>query len=137
MLTLGAPLCLLATPYGWSIVSYYARCSSAARSCSRCPSGSRSPLAVLLAVPFFITVAIAVWAFGRNSSRITLWEKLALLALAAGSIAVVRNVLFFALFALLVVPVAIRARTRRNRGRPLLGAGPSTHCLSGRRLLRC
>jgi hypothetical protein len=114
VLTVGAPLCLLATPYGLSVVTYYRTMFFGSTVMHSVPEWQPITSAVLLAVPFFITAAIAVWTFGRNSSRITLWEKLALLALAAGSIAVVRNVLFFALFALLVVPVAIGVRTRRE-----------------------
>ena len=46
----------------------------------------------------------ALWAFGRYPGRTTLWERLALIALAVASIQVMRNALFFALLALLVLP---------------------------------
>ena len=61
---------------------------------------------------FFLAAGIAVWSFGRHASRTTLWERLALLVLVAGSISVIRNILFFGLFALMVMPVwlAIGAR---------------------------
>src|SRR5207237_330905 len=50
---------------------------------------------------------VAVWSVGRWPWRTTPWERLALLALAAGSIAVNRNALFFGLFTLMLLPVSI------------------------------
>ena len=66
------------------------------------------------AAVFFLAAGIAVWSFGRHASRTTLWERLALLVLVAGSISVIRNILFFGLFALMVMPVwlAIGARAQ-------------------------
>jgi hypothetical protein len=54
-----------------------------------------------------VVMVIAVWALWRKPSRSTLWERLALLVLAAGSISVQRNALFFGLFALMALPVWI------------------------------
>ena len=64
------------------------------------------------AAVFFLAAGSPSGPSGATPSRTTLWERLALLVLAAGSISVVRNILFFGLFALMVVPVwlAIGAR---------------------------
>jgi hypothetical protein len=52
-------------------------------------------------------VGLALWSFGRNPSQTTLWEKLALVLLAAGTIEVVRNALFLGLLGLLVLPASL------------------------------
>jgi hypothetical protein len=126
-LTLGAPLCLLATPYGLSIFSYYRTMFFGSTVMHSVPEWQPITSEVLLAIPFLLTAAIVVWSFARNSSRSTLWEKLALVALGAGSISVVRNLLFFALLVLLVLPVALgqgdRAKARpATRGRAPINA---------------
>lgn len=113
VLALGAPLCLLATPYGTGILSYY-RTMFLGSSVMRAVSEWQPVTSVaMVAIPFFIAAGLAIWCFGREPARTTLFERLALLALAAGSIDVVRNALFFGLFGLLVVPLAIGFRERR------------------------
>ncbi|MDQ6806289.1 MAG: hypothetical protein M3065_15310 [Actinomycetota bacterium] len=110
-LVLGAPLCLLATPYGLSILSYYRTMlfgSTVHVASEWQPIVSNA----LVAAPFFVVAAIAVWSVARDRSRTTLWEQLALLLLAAGSIYAIRNLLFFGLMTLMVLPVALGAAAR-------------------------
>jgi hypothetical protein len=112
VLALGAPLCLLATPYGLSILSYY-RAMFLGGTVAHVASEWQPILSsALLAVPFFLLAAIAAWSVARRRSQTTLWEQLALLALAAGSAEVIRNLLFFGLMALMVLPVALDPPTR-------------------------
>lgn len=118
-LMLGAPICLLLTPYGLSIVGYYRTTmlgSTLRNAVSEWQPITSSPIT---AAAFFIAAGIALWSFGRYASRTTLWERLALLLLAAGSISVIRNVLFFGLFALMIVPLslAIQARAEEQPAR--------------------
>jgi hypothetical protein len=108
-LVVGAPLCLLLTPYGFSALGYYD--TMFLHSTVRDAVTEWQPITTeaTMAVPFFAGAAALIWLFGRHPSRTTLWDKLAILALAAGSIMVIRNVLFFALCALVVAPLALTA----------------------------
>ncbi|HTX46548.1 MAG TPA: hypothetical protein VMD48_09730 [Solirubrobacteraceae bacterium] len=114
VLTVGAPLCLLATPYGAGILSYY-RTMLLGNSVMKAVS-EWQPItsSTMVAVPFFIAAALALWCVGRNSTRTTAFERLALLALGVISIEVVRNALFFGLFALLVLPLLLGLSERHG-----------------------
>ena len=107
LLVVGAPLCLLVTPYGLHVVSYYHDMllnSSLKHAVTEWqPITSQSSMAW----PFFALAGIGIWSFGRQPSATTLWDRLALIALAFVSISVIRNVLFFALCALVLVPVSL------------------------------
>src|SRR5579859_3144085 len=71
-------------------------------------------------------------AVGRCPGRTTLWERLGLLLLAAASIEVMRDALFFALLALLILPVALPLdrghRPNARRARLNLGLGGLALC---------
>jgi hypothetical protein len=62
---------------------------------------------MVVAGPFLALAAVMIWSFGRFPERTTLWDRLALLGLAAMTIGVIRNVAFFALGALMLVPVSL------------------------------
>jgi hypothetical protein len=106
-LAVGAIVAVLITPYGLSIIGYYH--STMVDPTLRQyvsewqPVTSRS----ISTIGLCLLCGLALWSFGRRPSANLLWEKLALLVLAAGSIEVVRNVLFLGLFGLIVVPVAL------------------------------
>jgi hypothetical protein len=120
----GAPLMLLLTPYGTRIVPYYHATilSPAFRSfvTEWQPVTSDAPLAVV----FFLLAGVTVWSLGRYRARTTLWERAATLILAAGGILAVRNVVWFALAVLILLPVwieaALPARERPAPPRPRL-----------------
>lgn len=80
-----------------------------------------------------VMAVIALWALWRHRARSTQWERLALLILAAGSVSVVRNAVFFGLFALIVVPLWIGHADAENRSpidRPLARAHGALVCLA-------
>lgn len=117
ILVLGAPLCLLVTPYGLKTLSYYHDTllnSALKHAVSEWQPITSSPL---VAVPFFLLAGIMLWSFGRHPGRTTLWDRLALIALAAVSISVVRNVALFALCAIVIVPVSLQRGRRGEEGR--------------------
>jgi hypothetical protein len=120
-LTAAAPLCLLATPYGTDIVSYY-RATLIDGNLSRFVT-EWQPVTTLpvVAVPFFLLAAIVVWSFGRHVGRTTLFERCALLVLGAGAIIALRNVVWFSLAALIVLPVSIDLAVRSKQGAPSQG----------------
>jgi len=132
-LALGAPLCLLATPYGVSILNYYRTMLFDGSVMKNVTEWQPITSVAVLAVAFFVTAAFAMWAIARHRSRTTLWEQLALLALAAGSVDVIRNLLFFGLFTLMVLPVALGAGARADSdGQPAVrGRGAINALLAG------
>lgn len=126
MLVLAAPAALLVTPYGTGMISYYRATllSPAFRQfvTEWQPVTVDPPLAVL----FFLLAGVAVWALGRHRGASTTWERVATLVLAVGAIIAVRNVVWFALATLILLPVwidaAVRARERAAPARPRLNA---------------
>jgi hypothetical protein len=103
-LVVGAPLCLLATPYGTAAVGYY-RHTLLNPDFTRLVTEWRPVTDVpLAAAAFFVLAGLAVWSIGRHPARLTLWERLALFVLFAGAIMALRNIVWAEL-ALLMLPV--------------------------------
>jgi len=120
----GAPLCLLANPYGLATVHYYRATlfnGAFRKLVTEWEPITSSPV---IAALFFLTAAIVIWSFGRHRSQTTLWERGAVLLLAAGAIDAVRNVVWFNLATVVVLPLsidaAVRARATRRRSHPRL-----------------
>jgi hypothetical protein len=104
-LIVGAVVSISVTPYGLAIVGYY-RVTLLASGLRHAVTEWQPITAVpLQAVELLVLAALAAWSLWLNPARSTLWERLALLALLAGSISVQRNDLFFSLLALMIVPV--------------------------------
>jgi hypothetical protein len=117
-LTIGGPVSILLTPYGLSIIGYYHTTMVGGTLRQAVREWQPVTTQPVQAVVLLGLAGVAIWSFGRNSSKTTLWEKIALIALAAGGVSVWRNVLFFGLFALMVVPVSLGLRTRAQASRP-------------------
>lgn len=120
----GAPLCLLANPYGLAIVHYYRTTLFNGTFRKLVPEWGSVTSSPVIAALFFLTAAIVVWSFGRHRSQTTLWERAAMLLLAVGAIVAVRNVVWFNLATVVVLPLsidaAVRARANRRRSHPRL-----------------
>jgi hypothetical protein len=110
LLTLGAPASLLLTPYGLQTVSYYR--DTMFNSALRHTVAEWQPITSLpfVAGAFFLLAGFMLWSFVRHASRTTLWERMALIALAAASVGVIRNVTFFALCSLALLPHLVPGR---------------------------
>jgi hypothetical protein len=106
-LAVGAVAAILVTPYGLSIIGYYH--ATLVNTTLRQFVSEWRPVTSqgTSTVALCLLVGLALWSFGRNPSQTTLWEKLALVLLAAGTIEVVRNALFLGLFGLLVLPASL------------------------------
>jgi hypothetical protein len=113
------PLCVVATPYNIHIFAYYQ--STLGNSALKAAVTEWQPITsdLVLAIPFAIVVGAALWSFIRAPTRTSLWEKLALVMLAAAAADALRGALLFALLALLLLPSALRVRTGARRARPL------------------
>jgi hypothetical protein len=110
----GAPLCLLATPYGASIVTYY-HATLLNSAFGKLVTEWRPVTSVMvLAVPFLIFVAATIWLLGRAGSRTPAFDHAALLMLALGGILAVRNITWFGLGALILLPATIGQVARRR-----------------------
>lgn len=129
-LLIGAPVCLLLTPYGTDILAYYH--TMFVQSSVRHIVTEWQPItsAWLVAIPFFAAAGAALWSFGRSPANTTLWERLALIALAAGSVLVIRNVLFFGLAAVMIMPLSLGIGAKPARARPLVNAAAALAALA-------
>ncbi|MGH2843369.1 MAG: hypothetical protein ACRDKL_07255, partial [Solirubrobacteraceae bacterium] len=117
----GAPLTLFATPYGSSMLHYYS-------STLMNPEFSRlvtewKPVTsiTLLAVPLFILIAATIYVVARTWRTTPLFDQLVLAMLAAGAVLAVRNITWFGLAVIVMLPGAI-SRLKRDRPAPLRSA---------------
>jgi hypothetical protein len=126
MLITIAPLCLLATPYGAQILSYYE--ATMGNGALKRAVTEWQPLISdpVLTAPFVILAGILVWSLVRGRHRTTLWEKIALIVLAVAAIDALRGTLLFALLALMVLPGALTVASPRRRVR----VSPDRHRLN-------
>ena len=119
----GAPaLCLLASPYGLSLVGYYRRMLVD-------PAFARivtewQPPTFPRAFPFFVLALAAVWLLSRGGGRLPAFDKLALTAMIAGGFLAMRNITWFGFAAVLMLPPALDAvwpmrSAGRGHGRPI------------------
>jgi hypothetical protein len=104
-LGVAAPLCLLVSPYGLDVVDYYhtVLSSSAFRDLVTEWHAPTFPAQL----PFFILAVGGVWLVARKPRRLTLFEHLALICTLFAAFDAVRNLVWFALVALMVVPRAL------------------------------
>jgi hypothetical protein len=109
------PLTLFATPYGTGIVHYY-RVTLANPEFGRLVSEWKPVTStMLLAVPLFILIAVTAYVVLRRWRRTPLFDLLVLAMLAAAAIDAVRNITWFGLAVVVLVPSAI---TRLKGGHP-------------------
>jgi hypothetical protein len=101
---LGGPACLLATPYGLSAVSYYRETLLNPTFKALVVEWQPVTSSTIIAIPFFAGAFATVWMLGRSRGGARPFEALALLALIAGSISAVRNITWFALAAVMLLP---------------------------------
>jgi hypothetical protein len=110
-----APLCLLVTPYGLHIVSYYHATlgnSALKRDVTEWRPITSDPI---LAGAFVVLTGITAWSFVRRPGQTTMWDKLALITLAAATADAVRAGLLFALLALMLLPTSLNTLVTNSR----------------------
>jgi hypothetical protein len=100
-------LCLVATPYGLSIVSYYHQTILNPEFGKVVTEWQPVTTILVLAVPFFALACATVWLLGRSGSRTPLFDQLTLLLLAAAAIFTLRNITWFALAVTVLLPATI------------------------------
>ena len=103
-----APLCILATPYGWDIVAYYdlmlvdAPFAEILREWQWSSPSATTSLFYVLAL-----VAVALVAVPRCRARLNVFELLVLGVTLVGAVQAVRGVIWFALAAAAILPLAL------------------------------
>lgn len=101
VLTVAAPLCLLASPYALSLPGYYRDVLGAGA--FRDVVSEWGPTTFPAQWPFFVLALSALWLAGRKVRRLSLFEHLALLCTLLAGLDAVRNLVWFALVAVMVV----------------------------------
>jgi hypothetical protein len=105
VIAVGAVLCLFVSPYGPSLFGYYhdVLASGAFRSLV---AEWQSPTFPAQA-PFFVLVLASVWVAARAPRTLRLFEHFALVATGLAGFSAVRNIVWFGLVAVMVVPRAL------------------------------
>jgi hypothetical protein len=105
LLLAAAPCSVLASPYGTDLLGYYDRVLLSSGFGAVVPEWAPIELGVV-SLPFFALAAITVWALGRRPRALGAFEWSVLGATAAAPFLEVRNVPWFALTALTLLPRA-------------------------------
>jgi hypothetical protein len=112
---IGSPLCLLVNPYGIGVVRYY-DVTLLNPTFNKVVSEWKPVTSLtVLAVPFFGLLFATIWLLGRSGSRTRLFDHVTLMILAIGAIFAIRNVTWFGLAALMLLPGAISGTLRPLR----------------------
>jgi hypothetical protein len=102
-LLLGAPAAVLCTPYGTAVLGYYGRVLGGGDFARYVVEWQHTQLGPLTA-GFFVLAGIVAFYAGRQPRRLTRFEQLSLALLAAMALDARRNVVWFALAALVSLP---------------------------------
>ena len=116
-LVVGAPLALLASPYGISGLSYYSRVLLDSRFGSLVVEWQPPHLSPLTA-GFYALAGAGVWLLAREGSALTRFEKIAFWLMLVAAMLSMRNIVWFALLALMVLPRALSAVLERRSTAP-------------------
>jgi len=105
-MTLGAIVCLFASPYGLSLLGYY-RSTAFNASFSRIVTEWQRSTPSLLTASFYVLAFVGMWLVGRHGGRVTRYEKIALLLTVIGGMLALRNMVWFCYLALIVLPTPL------------------------------
>jgi hypothetical protein len=112
------PICLFATPYGFSIVSYYHETLLNPTFSQLIVEWRPVTSAMVLAVPCLALAAAMIWLLGRSGKRTPLFDQLALVMLAAAAVFAIRNITWFGLAAATLLPTCIAGLVRTRTAAP-------------------
>jgi hypothetical protein len=101
-----APVLLLASPYGFSLVDYYHKLLLNPAFSRYVTEWAPTKLGIATA-PFYVLAVLAAWLAGRSRSRLTLFEQAALLVTLVLGLLAIRSVVWFMLAALVLLPAAL------------------------------
>jgi hypothetical protein len=118
LLLVVSPICLLINPYGPAIVHYYSETILNPSFGKVVSEWQPITASMVLAVPFFAVAGLSIWLMGRSGRRMPAFDQLALLALAAGAVFAVRNVAWYGLGAMILLPTTLSSQF--SSGKPAL-----------------
>ncbi len=104
-LAVAAPLCLLASPYGFALAGYYRGILGAGA--FRDVVAEWRPTTFPEQWPFFVLALASLALAARKPRRLSLFEHLALLCMLAAGLDAVRNIAWFAFVSVMVAPRAL------------------------------
>jgi hypothetical protein len=111
------PIALLASPYGVDLVDYYRR-TLLNPAFGAMVNEWQAPTIGPTTAPFFALVVGVAWLLGRHRRVLTAFEQLALLATALAGLTAQRNIVWFALTAIVLVPALLTAALGPEADRP-------------------
>jgi hypothetical protein len=115
---IGAPLCLFAGPYGVSIVDYYSVTLLNPQFSKIVTEWQPVTAYTVIAVPFLLLVVTTIYLLGRSGSRTPAFDQIVLVLLALAAVFAVRNITWFGLGAMMLLPATITAVARSKPPRP-------------------
>jgi hypothetical protein len=98
--------CVLVSPYALQLPAYYEKILGG-RDFSQLVTEWAPTTLNLVTLPLYLLAIGGAWLLGRVGSRLSAFEKLAFLAMALLAFEAVRNVVWFALVALIVLPLLV------------------------------
>jgi hypothetical protein len=131
----GACVCLLVSPYGFSVVDYYDSVLGSAAFRDLVTEWRAATFPAQW--PFFVLMVASIWLAARQPRRLSLFEHLALVFTIFAALDAVRNIVWFAILAIMVVPRAlddvwpVEAAPLRRRVNLALSAAAVTVLLVG------
>lgn len=111
------PVGLMATPYGIALLSYFRDLFTNPEIGEIAPEWMPTMLAPVH-VPFFLLAALSLALLGRDRRQLTAFEQMTLLALLAGALLAERNLAWFSLAAVMLLPPLLTRHRRTPSGRP-------------------
>jgi hypothetical protein len=122
-----APLCLLASPYGLELVGYYRQLLLNPMLHWFIDEWGASEPSQKTGL-FYLLAFATVWLVAKHGSRLTLFERACLLVTVLSAVTAIRSIVWFALTALVILPMALDAalsapRPSRFRTLRVAGAG--------------
>jgi len=114
-----APVCVFLTPYGLSVLSYYRQTVGNSWFARVVTEWAPTTLS-LYTLGFYLALLLSAVVVGRRWLALSWFERLALLAVGAFGLVAVRDIIWFVLLALLIVPGLLTGlvRERENRAPP-------------------
>jgi hypothetical protein len=100
-----APLCLLVSPYGFAVIDYYRSVLGSSEFRDLVSEWHAATFPEQW--PFFVLAVGSIWLAARSPKRLSLFEHLALVCTVFAAFDAVRNLVWFALVAVMVVPRAL------------------------------
>ncbi|MDX6476752.1 MAG: hypothetical protein QOH95_2263, partial [Gaiellaceae bacterium] len=108
LLMVGAPLCVLVSPYGLDLIDYY-RMMLLNPPLAGFVQEWRPPVVAIATVPFFASAFVLTGLWSRHQRVLTSFERWAIVLLLVGAMSAVRNAVWFELAAAVSLPRLVDA----------------------------